>query len=357
MNLPAPPYELFKNLLDKYEAIPDSAIADFEAELKVFFDVHCVTTFTNCFTALSISLLYACKGRHKTVAIAGLSYRRTVDIVLWAGLEPLFIDNSYDDLAMSTEGLVKALETSKIGCVLMQHPMVKIGGIDRYIEICKSYGVPIVFDSVEATGASYKSLRVGRFGVAEGFSLHPSKVINGAEGGVLTFGSSREYECFQEFLVEIGICDALTRKKTIFGLEPMHAIMGMASLQVYNEVSCNFKSHYERYLKNLKGATLFELIEYDMDANPNFKSILMRIINPNLVDRSDLLIYLESNKIGARAYYSPLHSLSNKDAVPNAIEMSKNYFILPIGHTVTIDDIDFISEKLYEYEQSILRGV
>lgn len=200
MNLPAPPYALFKRLLDAYESKPDLAVSDFEEELKTFFDVNGVTTFTNCFTALSILLLYACKGRSKSVAISGLSYRRTVDIVLWAGLKPVFVDSSCLDLAMSIESLIKTLETTKIGCVLIQHPMVNIGDIDRYIEIGKLYGVPIVFDSVEATGASYKGFKVGRFGLAEGFSLHPSKVINGAEGGVLTLGQIGNTNPFKNFL-------------------------------------------------------------------------------------------------------------------------------------------------------------
>lgn len=156
--------------------------------------------------------------------------------------------------------------------------------------------------------------------------------------------------------MEIGVCDALTQKKTIFGLEPTHAIMGMASLRVYSEVCLIFRRHYERYLKNIKGSSLFQLIEYDLDANPNFKSILVRIRKPNLLERSDLLAFLESENIGARAYYSPLHLLSQLEAIPNAIEMAKNYFILPIGHSVTIHDVDFISEKLLQYEKSLMKA-
>ena len=119
MNLPAPSYKRFIDIFNSYENKPLDAILDFEYLLSKFFNVKKVTTYTNCFTALSLALQYFTSKRKKTVAVAGLSYRRTTDIVLWSGLQPIYIDNDLDTLGMSLYKLIEQLESSTIGCVLL----------------------------------------------------------------------------------------------------------------------------------------------------------------------------------------------------------------------------------------------
>lgn len=350
MNLPAPSHAQFIGRLRRYECQPETAVYDFEVALKEFFEVEAVATFTNCFTALAFALLHAGRGRARTVAIAGQAYRRTTDIVLWAGLQPVYVDNSPDTLCMSEESLIETLERMEIGCLLVQHPMVKICDVSRFLAIGERYGVPVVFDSVEATGARIGGKRIGGFGVAEGFSLHPSKVINAAEGGVLTFGKREEYRSFRQYLTEIGVLCEATGKNLIFGLEPLHAIMGLASLEIYEESRARFKEHYFRYEANLHASKLLELVAYEPEFEPNYKSVLVKIRDPERFSRVDLLAYLESRRIGARAYYAPLHPLADGELLPQARKMAEEYLFLPIGHSVTPADIDFICEQLVNFE-------
>lgn len=350
MNLPAPSHAQFYERLHQYTDKPEAAVHDFEVALKAFFEVEAVATFTNCFTALAIALLYAARGRARKVAIAGQAYRRTTDIVLWAGMQPVYIDNSPDTLCMSEESLIQTLNQMEIGCVLVQHPMVKICDITRFLEIGKHYGVPIVFDSVEATGARFNGKRIGRFGITEGFSLHPSKVINAAEGGVLTFGNKEEYHSFRQYLIEIGILCQSTGKYLIFGLEPLHAILGLASLEIYEESRAKFKEHYLRYQSNLRTSQMLELVLYESKCKPNYKTILAKIHDPERFSKAKLLAYLESLHIGVRAYYSPLHPLTENIPLPQAKKMANEYLFLPIGHSVNIEDIDFICDQITKFE-------
>ena len=349
MNLPAPSYERFLEKFAQYEFAPKNAIQDFEEALKCFFEVEAVTTFTNCFTALSMALLYAVRSRPRTVVVAGLAYRRTSDIVLWAGLHPIYVDNNPQNLAMSLPGLEDKLTAGGVGCVLMQHPMVKICDPSSYISLCDKYGVPVVFDSVEATGGMYEGKRIGGFGVVEGFSLHPSKVINAAEGGVLTFDSAPEYRAFMDYMRDIGVMETQGSEMQFFGLEPLHAMMGLASLDVYQEVRAKFRTHYMRYRENLEGSRLFRLVEYDQEADPNFKSVLVELRTSVAGFREELIRHLESHNIGARPYYAPLHPMTKNEALPVAKQLSERYIFLPIGHSVSPVDIDFICETLLAY--------
>lgn len=356
MNLPAPPHERFEDYRQRYESAPARAVRDFEAALCRFFEVEAVTTFTNCFTAIAMALLYATRTRPKTVAVAGLAYRRTTDIVMWAGLRPIYVDNDPRTLCMSPARLEETLKAGGVGCVLMQQPMVNICDPRIYVSLCRDHGVPLVLDSVEATGGACRGVRIGGFGVVEAFSLHPSKVINAAEGGVLTFGRASEHRNFLEFMRDLGIIEADLDSRRFFGLEPVHAMMGLASLEAYPAMRAKFRTHYLKYQERLQDARLFRLVDYDLSADPNFKSVLVELQTEAKDFRTALLAYLEPLGIGARSYYAPLHPMVQNEDLPEASRLSERYVFLPIGHSVTVADVDFICDKLIAYEASVQGG-
>jgi dTDP-4-amino-4,6-dideoxyglucose len=349
MNLPAPTHEQFNIKLKFYQNKYENAIKDLEIALSDYLEVEKVASFCNCFTAIGLALIHACHDRSKTVAIAGQSYRRTTDIVHWAGLKPIYIDNSIQTLGMSEKKLVKELEKKTIGCILLQHPMVKILNIKIFQKISTEYNVPLIFDSVEAMGSIFDGKKIGGFGLLEAFSLHPSKVLNAAEGGILTFGNEHNFNNFQKRMIKIGVYSEKTGENINFGIEPIHAIMGLASLE-NNLYNLNiFKKHYLRYKSNLNNSNLVEIIDYDEKINPNYKTILVKMKNKKEKLRMDLLKYLELNNIGARPYYSPLHKNCFNYQLPNAKLLEKKYILLPIGNSVKEDDIDFICEKIEKF--------
>jgi dTDP-4-amino-4,6-dideoxyglucose len=350
MNLPAPSHAHFQQQLGPYWGRPEAAVADFEQALRRFFDVPEVSTWTNCFTAIALSLLHATRGRSRRVALAGLAYRRTADIVLWAGLQPVFVDNAAQLLSMDLEALRAVLRAGDIGAILFQHPMVHIADVQAVTDLAGEFGVPVVFDSVEATGGAYRGHRIGRFGLAEAFSLHPSKVINAAEGGVLTFGSSAARAAFDDSMVAMGVLCPTTGRQQLFRLEPVHAVMGLASLEIYDEVLALHQRQFERYAHCLAPSRSLELVHYDERCDPNYKSILVRIRSGRGDDRARLMAHLETLGIGARAYYAPLHGLTQGAELPVARALAEQYMMLPVGHSVTLNDIDWIGEQILAFE-------
>lgn len=355
MNLPAPTYDAFNNIFSTYKTRPNEAILEFESALKQFFDAEATSTFTNCFTAIAIGLLYATHNKSKSVAIAALAYRRTTDIVLWAGLKPVYIDNDLETLCMCPYNLEKQLVKGNIGCVLIQHPMVNIIDPTIYTKLCEKYNVNIIFDSVEATGGNFNGKKIGNFGLLEAFSLHPSKVLNAAEGGVLTFGTKKNYHDFISFMETIGIRYESSKVKNMFGLEPVHAALGLASIRNYPNSRKQFKEHYDKYKRNLEGHRTYELIHYCDEQDPNYKTVLVKLKTNQCFFRKQLLVFLEERQIGARAYYSPLYSDIDDEEFPNAKLLSEKYIILPIGHSVTKKDIDFICASLFQFDEEILK--
>ena len=352
MNLPAPSHARFQETLGRYSERPEAAVEDFERALRRFFDVPEVSTWTNCFTAIALSLLHATRGRSRRVAVAGLAYRRTADIVLWAGLQPVFVDNAARTLSMDLAALRGLLACDDIGAILFQHPMVHIADVQAVTDLADDFGVPVVFDSVEATGGAYQGQRIGRFGLCEAFSLHPSKVINAAEGGVLTFGSKAARTAFDKSMAALGVVCPNTGRQQLFRLEPIHAVMGIASLDIYDEVRALHKQQFERYAQRLAASRTLELVTYDERCEPNYKSVLVRIRSEDRhCDRARLMAHLEGLGIGARAYYAPLHELTRDTPLPQARALAEGHMILPVGHSVALSDIDWICAEVLAFER------
>lgn len=348
MVLESPSYESFLRRYSKYKTEPKRSVIDFEAALCKFFDVDASSTFNNCFAAIAIALIYATSLRIKTVAIAGMAYRRTSDIVRWAGLEPVYVDNDPETLCMCPYQLERVLAANKVGAVLVQHPVVTICDPTLYVELCDAYQVPLIFDTVEATGQKYKGKMLGGFGIAEAFSLHPSKVINGAEGGVLTFGDKQEHKNFQNFLQSIGVINQ-NGNQILFGLEPTHAVLAMESLTIFESVREKLQKQYNKYKTILSSSSVYKIVEYQECSYPNYKSILVELPTNDKSFRANLLQYLESFQIGARPYYWPLHQLVSSANLPVAQAASEKYLLLPTGHTVTDRDIERICKKMSEF--------
>ena len=147
---------------------------------------------------------------------------------------------------------------------------------------------------------------------------------------------------------DIGIGSKSKNQDSLFKLEPLHAILGIASLECFDSFRNIFQKQYTKYLKAFKDNKNFDMFKYDLKEKNNFKSILVRINNKN-INRSNLLKYLEERNIGARPYYYPLHKLTKGYDLNNANILSNSLIFLPIGKSVNLQDIDYISESIINY--------
>src|SRR6185437_7421804 len=66
------------------------------------------------------------------------------------------------------------------------HPIVNCCDAEGLETLSVETGIPLLFDSVESVYETINHRKVGSFGLAECFSLHASKLLNGFEGGYVT---------------------------------------------------------------------------------------------------------------------------------------------------------------------------
>ncbi len=117
------------------------------------------------------------------VLLPSFTFSAAAHAIAWNGLRPLFDEcglSSFqvdaDDLARRTDGAGAILPTQVFGAPC---------DTERPEALARSAGVPLVLDAAHALGASYNGRPVGNFGAAEVFSLSPTKLAVGGEGGLV----------------------------------------------------------------------------------------------------------------------------------------------------------------------------
>ena len=127
----------------------------------------------------------------------------------------------------------------------------------------------------------------------------------------------------------------------------MNAAFGLVQLNRFKKFSKIRRENFERYMKNLEGVK--ELILPDDSLKPNWLAIPLQT-----EDRLGLLTYLESQNIQTRVTFAgnvtrhPVYREYLED-FKNSDTIMKNGFLLGAHHGMTIDDVDYVCEKVIEY--------
>jgi dTDP-4-amino-4,6-dideoxygalactose transaminase len=295
---------------------------------------------------LAMSAL-ALPGRREIIAPA-FGYRRTDDMIAWAGYIPHFCDIDRATLGVSVD-TVKAALTDNTALILAPHPMVNCCDAQGIEDFGRAHGVPVVFDSVEAGYRAYNGRRIGGFGDAEVFSMHATKLLNGFEGGYITTNNVQLADRLDN-MKRCGFAgeDQATNGKALDAtLNELHAAMALASLDEIDEQIVGNKRKYSLYVAGLRNIDGISVVEHKDAERPDYRLIVVRIDDGWPLSRDDTLRVLEAENILARPYYTPLtHRLVEYPRIcpdlPVTEAIFRDFMVLPSGAHVSEDDVEKI---------------
>lgn len=324
-----------------------------EKRLAAFHEAEFCITFCSGFWALALAMTsLAIKGRQEIV-MPSFTYRRMADIAAWACLKPRFCEVDQQTLAVSRD-TVSACINDQTALILAVHPIVNCCDVEGIVQLGMEHEIPVLFDSVESMYESSNVGKVGKFGNAECFSMHASKLLNGFEGGYVTTNDSKlahKLELLRTFGFE-GQDNCVISGGLNAKLNEVHAAMALANLDVIEQVVADNKMRYMQYRKQLAKIPSIRLLEFDEGNQTSYKNIVVELLDGWALDRNKTVALLNSENILARAYYSPpLHQKPmSYPFVPatlnNTDQLSSRFMLLPCGDFVTVDDINSVVDFL-----------
>ena len=129
----------------------------------------------------------------------------------------------------------------------------------------------------------------------------------------------------------------------------MSAAFGLVQLERFEDYKHKRRTNFERYLENLKDVD--DLILPDDSVEPNWLAIPLQTEH-----RLELLTFLEENNIQTRVTFAgnvtrhPIYREYLQD-FDNADAIMKNGFLLGAHHGMTVEDVDYVCDKIKEFFQ------
>jgi len=321
---------------------------------------HCIAV-ANAGLGITMLLQIFAGGRRGEVIMPAFSYPGLPHFARWAGQEPRFCEVEEGTHALDPTAVAKAIahDTTAVLAVCNCHSP---GDIDALCRVAAGPGIPIVFDSVNALGASYRGRRLGGSGCAEVYSTHATKLLNGFEGGYITTDDDdlAAKLCWQRnFCIPALRPSCVSDSDVLFGvnakLNELHAAMALLSLDRFNEIVGRNEERFAAYrgiCSRLPGLRLLTATDHCYDRQ-NHLLIVAEFAPPWPLTRDQTLAVLRAEGMKIAPYYSPpLHRSSHASLglpvpeLPVAEALAARFLQLPSGELVSLDDISEIGALL-----------
>jgi dTDP-4-amino-4,6-dideoxygalactose transaminase len=285
-------------------------VGQFEAELSRYCGVEHAVAVSSCTSGLILGLAAMGFPAGAEVVVPSFTFAATVQAVLWNELTPVYVDCLPGTMTMDPDEVRKAIGPKTVAIF----PVVTYGlppDVDELEDIAQRHSIPLVFDSAQGLGATYRQQRMGGFGLYEVFSLSPTKVVTAVEGGVVTTNSGelagklramRDYGKGPDG--EEMIFNGLSAR-----MSELHAAVGLLSLRNAGNLVSSRLELIRRYREQTSSLPGCRVQEFPPDRTSSGNYFTLLIGEDARADRDQVYGALKDRGIQSKRYfYPPVHS-------------------------------------------------
>jgi len=273
--------------------------------------------------ALHVSQLLLGVGPGDLVLAPNITFVATLNAIAYTGAEAILLDvdpaNWQLDLTIlarflaeeceldGNANLVHRLDGKRVKAVMPVHVLGNLCDMDLLLAICSEYSLPIIEDSTEALGSTYKGRHAGTFGNLGTSSFNGNKIMTTGGGGMM-FTQDADLAAHAKHLTTTAKTDPLDYFHDETGynyrLVNVLAAMGVAQLEQLPGFLAAKKKMDAFYRRELTGVGDITFQEITPGVDPNcwlftFRTTRMR----------ELLTYLNANGVQSRPFWTPMNQL------------------------------------------------
>jgi dTDP-4-amino-4,6-dideoxygalactose transaminase len=299
---------------------------------------------------LGLILLGVKKGEE--VITQSFTFSASVNPIIYIGAKPVFVDSELDTWNLCPLALEEAiLDRISNGIKPKAIIAVHLYGVPYKIEeirlIANKYKIPILEDSAEALGSSYKGKKCGTFGDIGVLSFNGNKIITTSGGGAIVT-NSKELKNKAIFFATQSRDFANHFEHSEIGynyrMSNVCAGIGRGQMEVLNKhINLRRDMHlfYEDLFKDIGGVDVFSVPNQNYYSNYWLTSIIVDSDKTNGKTRESLRIALEIENIESRPLWKPMHLQPIFSSYPyygNKISeyLFNNGLCLPSGSNLTL---------------------
>lgn len=286
----------------------------------------------------------------------------TAEAIVNTGHKPVFADIDPETGLICLDSLKSKLteKTSAVIIVDLYGQCADYYAVKNILDDFKS-GIKILQDAAQSHLSLYKGRVVGSYCDAVSFSFYPGKNLGayGDAGAVVT--SDKELYLKMKMLLNHGRKEKYTHEMigVNFRMDGLQGNILSAKLPHLQKWTDQRRELAKYYIEKLEGSKFrpLKVLEHN---NPVYHCFVVRLPE-NLQEeeaKNKLMSYLSENKISSAIHYPiPLHKqpaflnyLKEEISLPKAEKLARENFSLPMYPELTKKQIDYIVEKLLEFE-------
>lgn len=167
-------------------------VLEFEEEFGKYMGCQYALGVSSGSAALRVALAALGLKRGEEVITQSFTFVATVEAILEAGGTPVIteVDKS---LNMDPQDL-EAKITEKTKVIIPVHMLGVPARMDEIMAIAEKKGIPVLEDSCQACGSSYRGKKTGTIGVMGAFSFDYVKTLTTGEGGMVVTNNRKLYD-------------------------------------------------------------------------------------------------------------------------------------------------------------------
>ena len=280
--------------------------------------------------ALHVALKLAGVKRDDEVLSQALTFIATANAISYEGAVPHFVDVDEDTMGMSPDSLAVRLEEiaeikdgqcfnketgRRIAACVPMHTFGLSLRIDKIIEVCDRYHIPVVEDAAESLGTYYKGKHTGTFGKIGTFSFNGNKTVTCGGGGAIVTNDEQLAKKAKHITTTAKIPHrwefAHSEVAYNYRMPNLNAALACAQLEqldMYIENKRKTAEHYHKFFDNVEGISYLKEIE---DTRSNYWLNAIKLTS--LEERNKFLEFSNDNGVITRPIWnlmSRLHMFS-----------------------------------------------
>ena len=341
-------------------------VDEFENAIQEFIEEDkFVAALSSGTAALHLALIQLGVGYGDEVICQSFTFSASANPIKYLGANPVFVDSDPINWNMSPFFLEEAIKdriskNKKPKAVIIVHLYGMPALMDEITAICSKYEIPLIEDSAEALGSTYKNKKCGTFGDFAILSFNGNKIITTSGGGALV-GPTKETKEKTIFLSTQARDNAPHYQHSEIGynyrLSNICAGIGRGQMEVLPDRIQKRRAvndFYKDVFSNIDAVNLFSEASSDFFSNHWLSSIT---IDKKVTTRTnqELMAAFAEENIETRPLWKPMHLQPVfNDCQYFGETVSEELFTaglcLPSGSNITNDDKNRIYEVISKYQ-------
>ncbi len=298
------------------------------------------------------------------VLCQSMTFSASANPILYQGATPVFIDSEKQTWNLCPvvleAAIIDRLNRGKQPKAIIA---VHLYGVPYQIEavrnVADKYGIPILEDSAEALGSSYKGQKCGTFGDIGVLSFNGNKIITTSGGGAIVTKTAAQKEKALFYATQSRDNAPHYQHSEIgynYRMSNICAGIGRGQMEVLDaHVALRRAMHdfYVAIFKDIAGVEVFSTPNEDYFANYWLSAITIAPQLTNGITRETLRLALEAENIESRPLWKPMHLQPVFANYPYyggtvAEDLFENGLCLPSGSNLTDHDRERIAAVIGE---------